>query len=325
VSISPFGGPLFIVGLPRSGTKLLRDLLNQNPRFSIPEAETQFIPYFVRKYGTPPPFDQRHIFDSFCGELQRSTFFRYMQERGFTFSGQALAQAADLRDWSSIIESLLRSFGPRPEARDAIFGDKTPRYLEAMGLLKEIFPAARFLHIIRDPRDSSLSAWRAWGLHPYGVAQRWLESLESQRKVGSRLGDYMELRYEDLITNAEATLRNVCRFLGCSFVPQMLRLSRSNENTGAAREKTEIISDNMNKYWHGLSTRQIRRIEEITFDQMIDLGYDIHLADRSRQLSDAAQFVVEKRNSMAFLLWKVESRGLKETVQYVMTRGARRP
>jgi hypothetical protein len=81
----------------------------------------------------------------------------------------------------------------------------------------------------------------------------------------------------------------------------------------------------MNKYWHGLSTRQIRRIEEITFDQMIDLGYDIHLADRSRQLSDAAQFVVEKRNSMAFLLWKVESRGLKETVQYVMTRGARRP
>lgn len=325
MSTSAFGGPLFIVGLPRSGTKLLRDLLNQNPRFSVPEAETQFIPYFVRKYGTPPPFDEKDMFDSFCGELQRSTFFRYMKERGFTFNGDALAQATDVRDWSSIFEYVLRSFGPRQDSRDVIFGDKTPRYLEAMGLLKEIFPAARFLHIIRDPRDSSLSAWRAWGLHPYGVAQRWQESLQSHRSAGDRLGDYMEIRYEDLITNAEDTLRDVCGFLGCSFVPQMLRLSRSNENTGAARAKTEILSDNMNKFWDGLSARQIKRIEEIAFDQMLDLGYDIHLAERSRQLSDVARFVVEKRNSVAFLLWKVESRGLKETAQYVMTRGARRP
>ena len=41
-------GPLFIVGMPRSGTKLLRGLLNQHPRIRIPDFETEFAPFLVR-------------------------------------------------------------------------------------------------------------------------------------------------------------------------------------------------------------------------------------------------------------------------------------
>jgi len=53
---SNFFGPLFIIGMPRSGTKLLRDLMNQNPKIGIPAAETHFIPFMIKKFGDPPNF-----------------------------------------------------------------------------------------------------------------------------------------------------------------------------------------------------------------------------------------------------------------------------
>ena len=322
--MSSFNGPVFIVGLPRSGTKLLRDLLNQNPRIRIPEVETHFIPYLVRKYGVPPRFEREGLFHSFSNELRQSMFFRYMQEQGHTFNPDDLVRCADLREWSSIFEYLLRSCGPNGETRDVIFGDKTPDYLEAMDLLKEVFPAARFLHIIRDPRDCCLSAARAWGLHPYRTADRWQRIVKAQRGVGRTIGDYMEIRYEDLILGTEEVLRSVCQFLECDYVPEMLYLSRSNEKTGDARGRTDIISDNMNKFWEGFSERQIRRVEEIAYYQMLDLGYKIYLAEGPRPLKGGMSHVLRGRNFLAFLRWKAGSRGLVEAVLYFLTRKTRR-
>jgi len=48
-----FTGPLFILGMPRSGTKLLRDLLNRNPKIGVPTSETDFIPYLIKPFGNP--------------------------------------------------------------------------------------------------------------------------------------------------------------------------------------------------------------------------------------------------------------------------------
>ena len=49
-----FTGPLFILGMPPSGTKLLRDLLNRNPRIGFPTLDNDFIPYLIKPFGKLP-------------------------------------------------------------------------------------------------------------------------------------------------------------------------------------------------------------------------------------------------------------------------------
>jgi hypothetical protein len=51
---SPFRGPLFVVGMSWSGTKLLRDLLNQHPQIGIPPSESRFLPAVIERFGSIP-------------------------------------------------------------------------------------------------------------------------------------------------------------------------------------------------------------------------------------------------------------------------------
>jgi hypothetical protein len=121
-----FQGPLFIVGMPRSGTKLMRALLNQHPRISLTLAESHFIPYFIKKFGTPPPFEDPDKLQRFVETFLRTAFFRTMQRAGYEFNRQEFMRQAPQASWSAIFEYLLRQFGAKPARPDVIWGDKTP-------------------------------------------------------------------------------------------------------------------------------------------------------------------------------------------------------
>jgi len=79
-----FNGPIFIVGLSRSGTKLLRDLITQHPKIRMPPVETQFIPHFVEKYGNPPQF--LNGFRGFYAQLLKTPFCWRMMKLGKVLS-----------------------------------------------------------------------------------------------------------------------------------------------------------------------------------------------------------------------------------------------
>ena len=69
-----FSGPLFIIGMYRSGTKLLRILLNQSPRIIIPVVESCFIPYLINKFGDSPQFENDNEFQNFYKSLTKTSF-----------------------------------------------------------------------------------------------------------------------------------------------------------------------------------------------------------------------------------------------------------
>lgn len=89
------------------------------------------------------------------------------------------------------------------------WGDKTPHHVRELVRLGKAFPKAKFIHIMRDGRDvsSSLRKKRWYGptIH---AAWIWAESVRAGRLAGQALGSdrYIEIRYEDLIVNTEATL-----------------------------------------------------------------------------------------------------------------------
>src|SRR5207237_1740039 len=91
------------------------------------------------------------------------------------------------------------------------WGDKTPGYVEHLELLAELFPDARFIHIIRDGREVSTSiAEQPWGPpSPVAAAFWWRRKVKRGRRSGELLGPdrYLEIRLEHLISDSEQALR----------------------------------------------------------------------------------------------------------------------
>src|SRR5262249_21784407 len=118
------------------------------------------------------------------------------------------------------------------------WGDKTPMYMQELPLLAELFPHARFVHIVRDGRDASTSFLNMpagvvpemW-VHPRsaaGFACEWRTQVRAARRLGRRVGHrYTEVRYEQLATDPEGVLAHVCEFAGIAFEPAMLEYAGS--------------------------------------------------------------------------------------------------
>jgi len=314
-----FRGPLFVVGMPRSGTKLLRDLLNRHPRITIPEVESHFIPSLLRLYGESGPLSD-HDLGQVYDTIRASSFFWHMRQRGRDFVRSDFLAGNRGRGIRDVILDILEHYGKGDDSAgvDAIIGDKTPLYLGEIDLLRNAFSRARFIHIIRDPRDVCLSAKKVWGHHVYRTAQRWQELVSQGRNCGREYDDdYIEVKFEDLLTDTESVMRDLCAFLGCEYDSRMTALSRSNENRGDARGATEVVSSNMKKYREEMSAGEVRRVEEIAYEQLTECGYRPTRATQWRPLSEWSKQVLRMHDFVASLVFNVRARGLIRGVGYL--------
>jgi hypothetical protein len=261
--------------MPRSGTKLMRALLNQHPSISITMAESHFIPYFVKKFGNPPAFYGKEDLDKFVKLFLQTSFYHTMNKLGFTLKKHDFVNSVIPDSWSSIFEYIFRHFSPKHEKNDVIWGDKTPGYVNHIILLKDLFPKAKFIHMLRDPRDYCLSVRKSWHKSAYRAAYRWRETIKMVQKDRVVLSeqDYIEVHYEDLLSDTKNTMYTVSDFLGCPYHPHTVKLEKSPEDVGDTKGKYGIVADNMNKYIHYFPVSKIKRIEEVVYDVATSLNY----------------------------------------------------
>lgn len=313
-----FTGPLFIVGMPRSGTKLLRDLLKQNPKIGIPSAETDFIPYMISRFGNPPNFENNRELDRFYEELRKTTFWGWMEKEDLILRKDDIYQVAKKKSWNSIFTVILKFYSSQKRDEDFIWGDKSITYLCYMKLLKEVFPEAKFVHIIRDPRNCCLSAKKAWGKSLYRTARLWRQRIAIARVDGHQLReDYMEVFYETLLDYPEMVMRSICEFLGCEFTPEMTELSKPSENLGDTKGQARIVKQNKKKYRIELSQSQIRRIEEIVYPVAKSLPYKFEFAVKFKPLSHLMSKILMFYDGLAILKFNIQEKGILKGITYV--------
>jgi hypothetical protein len=205
---------LFIVGCPRSGTTLLRRMVDAHPRIAI-VGETHWIPEVVRG-GRGLDIGGRVTAKLPPVLLSHPKFPTLGIERE-----QVERLAAGRPSYPAFVAALFDVYGAR--CGKPIVGDETPGYVKEIGLLHDAFPYARFLHLVRDGRNVCLSALA--GDTPVTAAASWwrshvLEGREQGRRLDPRL--YVELQYEALVLDPEAECRRVCAFLDIEFHPAML-------------------------------------------------------------------------------------------------------
>jgi hypothetical protein len=206
----------FVVGVGRSGTTLLRLMLDAHPELAIPP-ETHFAPDVIaacRSRGRSP-------------ERVAETFTTESRWGDFDVDADALLERLrGLRrlDGGDALRAFYELYAEgRGKPR---WGDKTPIYVTKMREIGGALPEARFVHVIRDGRDVALSRWKraVKGRAPAEkVARTWRRRINKARKQARDLPHYAEVRYEDLVTDTEPTLRRVCDLCDLDFDPVMLR------------------------------------------------------------------------------------------------------
>ncbi|MDA8194932.1 MAG: sulfotransferase [Thermaerobacter sp.] len=231
--------PIFIVGMPRSGTTLLSMLLNRHETVWI-SPETHFLEEFLPIILHFPKLRARNEKLAAAlaqNPLDRNFLQRFKREilgKNFTFSEPELndlyqrAPRLSARDFfQAILEADAAKHGKRR------WGEKTPYHLFYLPALKTLFPPAKFIHIKRDPRAVSLSTRTAWprSESPAMLASETCFSWQAHMRIGSAYpslypDDYVEITFEDLVQHTERTLRRVCGFLALDFDPSMLREGR---------------------------------------------------------------------------------------------------
>jgi hypothetical protein len=223
----------FVVGVARSGTTLLRLMLDSHPDLAIP-AETGWIPA---------------VLDIPCGALDGPerlcaavTGFETFPDCSLS-ADDLLSEVRRVRpfDTAEAVRAFYRLYAERHGKRR--WGDKTPVYGQEMEAIATLLPEARFVHVIRDGRDVAVSV-RPLHFSPgddiAAIARDWRERVRSYRAAGGRLGAerYLELRYEDLLDHPEDELRRISAFLKLPFSRQMLDYHRrSQERLGEVQTR----------------------------------------------------------------------------------------
>lgn len=273
--------PVFIVGVHRSGTTLLRFMLNSSPRIFIPP-ESDFIPrFFGRRPGEQ--LGERRL-ASILNTI--FTTYRFAKEwQGEPPQVQAFIEQMSRRTPAAFLDTLYRSYAAQYGATR--WGDKTPIYASYMDLIHEIFPEAQFVHIIRDGRDVALSMLDKWGkreIHVdiYFAARNWVRRIRQAQGSGARLSSdlYYELRYEALVENPKAELLRLCTFLGEPFLPDMAKphlLGRAHIQKGDfhAPLRQPPSTDRIERWKREMSPADRRLFQGVAGELLVELGYEI--------------------------------------------------
>lgn len=211
----------FIVGAPRSGTTLLRLMLDAHPDLAIPP-ETYFIPRAVKRWQLAA---KRRNRSADPVQAFYETVTGHTRWKDFHLDADAFRSRLDHdrpREVGDAVRAFYRLYSDK--VGKPRWGDKTPFYVRKMTLIQEVVPEARFVHLIRDGRAVTLSIKDLW-FGPDSIdeaAEFWTSRIGEGREQASRLPHYTEVRYEDIVLDPEPHLRRICDFLELPWNPRLL-------------------------------------------------------------------------------------------------------
>ncbi len=226
----------FIAGCPRSGTTLLRWMLNAHPSIAV-TPETHFGELYVKSRGRRDAAADRPSRSSVLDDFCRSAAFDEMALDEGTFRDRASLHPDD--PWWPL-RIAMQDFARSRKA--SWVGEKTPSHALYSKALSTAFPEARFVFVRRDPR-AVVASWRraSWsGKLDVEVAEVWRRSSRAMRGASDVLGDRcLEVDYEGLVRDPGPTLRAVCALLEEAFDPQMLRYFDRDDDTMSEAERVD--------------------------------------------------------------------------------------
>lgn len=282
--------PIFVVGTPRSGTTLMAKVLGRHSRLFMPGETHFFDDIYARRdslgdlthaesrnkvsarladlyerYREPP--DQERIRRIICAQSETWTNWR-----------------EGMRDYRDALSGFMEmQMEVEGKAR---WGNNTPRDIFYIEEILALYPHAKFVVCVRDPRDFLVSyrgKWRATSeehverlrklYHPVITSLLWKSSMQQIARIKAKVpfDNWVIARYEHLVNDPEAIVRRICAVIEENFEPQMLDVEESNSSTG--QQKKGIFVTSVGRWRSELSPAEIIVAQRLTRKEMYDLGY----------------------------------------------------
>lgn len=226
----PYGGPLFLTGMYRSGTSLVSQVLNNHPKLRVIYDNLHFFRFYLGKYL---PIRDRYA------DIVREAEQRLNGRWGIHVPADRILERLgcnphlELKDVYDAI--MVETFCHGRE--DIRWGEKSLIQWSNIPLFLQMFPTGQTIQIIRDPRDVLASYREHTNETPFRYLDAvfaYLHCLNWAATTGASLADdrYMLLRHEDLVTHPEETARKMCAFLRIPYDPAMFDFSGYKDQRG---------------------------------------------------------------------------------------------
>ncbi len=224
--------PLFIVGNDRSGTTMLRLILDAGPEIAIPPESM-----ILTDYGAV--WENGALDDPEAAARFMTEVWGHPKIALWNLEGPppqvppGLDHAAAYR---FVVQAPFRAYAR--QAGKPRWGDKTPHYVHHIRALLAVWPQARVVILVRDGRDVALSVERM----PFGpnnawaAASWWARGIRAGRRAqAEHAGAVLTVRYEDLVSDPGRIVPEICAFADLTFGPEMLAIDRA--------DRTKIVVD----------------------------------------------------------------------------------
>lgn len=288
LSDSQFKGPLFIIGAARSGTSYLQRLVNSIQGVHI-VFESDIIQSAYKIFKDRDVLASRMVFDEYLRHLERidrgsnptPTTPLFVQPP--EFYDELYNRFWEHRDFRIFIRDLYR--GGTPDT--VIWGDKTAD-IDQLFTISQLFPDVRIIFIIRDIRAVVSSYYEHSQVNYYTPSFLWVKIARLARTLQKEMGNrVMVVRYEDVMLQARETFERIAGFLG-----------REVDDLSVVKQAQDSRIDK----WRGLLTsKEVRRIEEICFEEMQQYGYKIEHALKPRKMNMFRYGFFLAQNALALL------------------------
>lgn len=301
---------ILMVGEQRSGSNLLRLILNTSPEIAAPHPPhiLQNLMPLLPAYGNLDNDDtMTRLIDDVCRLVENNpvpwdgiSHFDRNQVRALCRENSLVA----------VFDAVMQIYARQQGASAWLC--KSMQNIRWAKQLNDYLPQPKFIYLYRDPRDVALSFSKAviGDKHPYHVTRKWAElqqlCLNAQQFLGP--DQFIHVRYEEMTSQPEKVIRRVCKFLGIAFLPEMLEFHRSQEASRTAKQSTlwsnltkPLMSDNSKKFLRDMPQEHIRIIESIAGNLLDELGYERCLVKPGQELHFTPQQIAEfdKENELA--------------------------
>ena len=317
----------FIICKGRSGSTLLAHMLDSNPNTLIP-VENTFLMHLYPKYGKVKNWKKSTV-DNFINDLYilRKTVKNWNINKE-KLRSDLYNQLKENLNYANICQTTYLSFTSiYPKENILLIGDKNPFYTFCIDEIKEIYPQAKFIHLVRDARANVRSHIISFNTKFLSfIAFKWLYYInEVEEKKEQNPENFITVRYEDLVSDPEVSLKEICQFLGINYNPTSLNFHKTvNTKLSNYKKYSEGIHANLkkpidptinNKWKSFFNEKQTNIINLICQKHLKKLNYDyeikpINITNKLEILIGGAYyklwlFVVKKFYKMPFSIKRV--------------------
>ena len=271
---------LFVTAVPRSGATLLELMLSSHPDISI-SPETDSLEYIICAHPKGDALSGlvlNGLKERILGDAKLAAWKVDLEpyRRGLAAVNQATT--------AEMADGMMAYYRDQAHPRARIVGNGRGFYMEHGEVVKAVFPDARFVIIIRDPRAVVASMVQNFGRSVEGASLTWRQGVKLGEALARRYpSDCVQVKYEELVAEPEAVLGRICAFLGLEYSPQMLAYHEANqglEMIPAGQERLHphtaapLSTEHAAKWRDELSASAVGVIEAIAGPVMRRWGYD---------------------------------------------------